>query len=402
MRIERTLLIVVLASAITSVATVGIMQTLPGFRVPGPSSTPQPEQPSNFAPQTNQEKTVTDVVAAASPAVVSIIASKDLPIIERYFESPFPNDPFFNDFGPFFGIPKERQQGTQHRQVAAGTGFIVDASGIILTNRHVVAIEGADFTVILPSGDRLKATVLAQDPVEDLAVLKIDAQGLTVIPLGDSDAIRVGQTAIAIGNALGQFQNTVSVGVVSGLARRITAGEQDTGQSEVIENAIQTDAAINEGNSGGPLLNLKGEAIGINTAIVQGSQNIGFAIPINKAKRALESVKTSGKITYAFLGVRHVLVTQEIKGARGLSVDYGALVTGSEDGKQPGVQPGSPAAQAGIREGDIVLEVNGQKVDAQHSLAQLIQQRKVGETVELKVLSGSEIKNVQATLTERK
>lgn len=400
-RVSGTFVASVLASIATAALTSLIFLSFSPPQQP-PSSSTGGMQGTTQIPLTDHEAAVETVVSKVSPAVVSIVATKDLPVIEQFFVNPFGNDQFFNEFFPFqFRIPQYRQKGTEKQEVSAGTGFIVSEDGTILTNRHVVDIEDADFTVIFSDGSREKAEVLAKDPVEDIAVLRVGRRGLPTVTLGDSDGIKVGQTAIAIGNSLGKFQNTVSVGVISGLARQIAAGDQ-RGASEVIEGAIQTDAAINPGNSGGPLLNLKGEAIGINTAIVVGSQNVGFAIPINKAKKALDDVRGLGKITYPFLGVRYVLVTQEIKEARGLSVDHGALIIGSSDGREPGVQPNSPAQKAGLREGDVILSVNGERVDENHSLAALIQKHRVGETVTLRVLSGSDERDVSVTLAERK
>ena len=219
--------------------------------------------------------------------------------------------------------------------------------------------------------------------------------------MGNSDEIKVGQSVVAIGNALGEFQNTVSVGVVAGLNRTINIPGQNGQRGETIAGAIQTDAAINPGNSGGPLLNLKGEVIGINTAIVVGSQNIGFAIPVNKARRDLNSINSAGKISYPYLGVRYVLVNEDIQKEQNLTVSYGALIlkgTGSQD---PAIMPGSPAESAGLKEGDVILELNGQKVDFDNSLAALVQKRQIGETVTLKVLSDGIEKTINVTLAER-
>ncbi len=242
----------------------------------------------------SEEAAVVEVVKKTSPSVVSIVATRDLNIITRGYNpyQDFCNDPFFREFlGSQCDVPTQPPSSrTERRQVSAGTGFIVSSDGLILTNKHVLAqdVQGADFTVITNDGKEYKATILAKDPVQDIALIKIDAKNLSALKLGDSSNLKIGQTVIAIGNALGEFSNSVSKGVISGLARSIDAS---TGRdsSERLDRVIQTDAAINPGNSGGPLLNLSGEVIGVNTAIATGAQNIGFAIPINSVKNDLKN-----------------------------------------------------------------------------------------------------------------
>jgi S1-C subfamily serine protease len=234
-------------------------------------------------------KTIAEVVKETSPAVVSVIISKYVPILEMEYYNPFgENSPFD------IRIPRLKQKGTELKEVGGGSGFVVSADGLIATNKHVVLDTDAQYTVLTNDGKKYPATVLARDPAQDVALLKIDANNLPITKLGDSDNIEIGQTVIAIGNALGEFRNTVSAGIVSGLMRTITAG--GGGFSEQLDEVIQTDAAINPGNSGGPLLNLYGEVIGVNTAMVSGAENIAFAIPINKVKKDINDVKAKGKI----------------------------------------------------------------------------------------------------------
>ena len=233
----------------------------------------------------------------------------------------------------------------------------------------------------------------------DLALLKIEADNLAYLDFGNSDQVKLGQTVIAIGNALGEFRNTVSVGVISGLSRSIVAGS-GYGQSEQLDNVFQTDAAINPGNSGGPLLNLSGEVIGINVAMASGSENIAFSIPANSVKAAVDSLKTIGKVVRPFLGVRYVLITREIARQNHLTVDYGALVLRGENLTDLAVTPGSPADKAGIVENDIILELDGQKVDTENSLSSLIAKKSVGDTVKLKVLHKGEEKELSVVLAE--
>jgi serine protease Do len=218
-----------------------------------------------------------------------------------------------------------------------------------------------------------------------------------VVKLGDSSKLQIGQTVIAIGNALGEFRNTVSVGVISGLGRTVTAS--GGGTAETLEDIIQTDAAINAGNSGGPLLNLKGEVIGMNTAMASGAENIGFALPINKAKKAIEQVKTQGKIVYPFLGVRYVLITDTIQKDNNLGASYGAWITSGD--KEPAVTPESAAETAGLKEGDIILEFNNEKITADNSLAKMIMNYNPGDKITLKILRKGEEKTIEATLGER-
>ncbi|TSC63939.1 MAG: putative HtrA2 peptidase, partial [Parcubacteria group bacterium Gr01-1014_106] len=250
----------------------------------------------------------------------------------------------------------------------------------------------------LNTGEKIPARVIARDAALDLAIVRVDKKGLPTVPLGDSDALRVGQTAIAIGNALGQFRNTVSVGVISGLGRQVTAGDQATGRTETLDQVIQTDAAINFGNSGGPLLNMRGEAIGINTAIAGGAENIGFALPSNEAARVVDDVRTLGRIARPFLGIRYIAVTPAIAKAHTLPVDFGALVLGDE--AVPAVVPGSPAERAGIRENDVLLEFDGQRIDSDHPLGARIRKKKAGDRVTLRVRSGGQEKTVEVTLAE--
>ncbi len=356
---------------------------------------------SGYTPQTSQEEAIIQAVKKVSPAVVSIIITKDMPVYEEYFENPFKE--FEQFFGPMpeFRIPKYRQKGVERKEIGAGTGFIISKDGLILTNKHVVLDDKAEYTVLLNDGRKFSAKVLAKDPVQDLAVIKIQNQKAVngegkviskpfpTVKLGDSDTLQIGQTVIAIGNALGEFRNTVSVGVVSGLGRRITASGGDF--VETLEDVIQTDAAINKGNSGGPLLNLKGEVIGVNTAMALQAQSIGFAIPINKAKRDIEQIKKTGKIIYPFLGIRYVLIDEEVKTKRNLPVDYGALIVKGDKG-EPAIIPNSAAAKAGLKEGDIILEFNGEKITSKNSLSKIISKYNPSDKVSLKILrDGKEI-----------
>ena len=320
---------------------------------------------------TNEEKAVTSVVSQSINSVVSILSEGEVSIP---------------------GFPSLTQE-----VKGAGSGFIVSSDGMILTNKHVVQYTNLEYTVILQNSEKYKAQVLARDPIQDLAILKIKKTGLKPLTLGDSNNLQIGQTVIAIGNALGEFQNTVSVGVVSGLSRKITAG--GGGTIETLEQVIQTDAAINEGNSGGPLLNLSGQVIGINTAMASGAENIGFAIPINIAKAAIDKFKEKGEITYPFLGVSYLPINEAVQEAYNLPVNYGALIAKSEEG--PAVVPGSGADKAGIKENDIILEMDGRKITEQNTLSKMILNHKAGDKVKLKILRKGKTIEVIAELGER-
>jgi len=290
--------------------------------------------------------------------------------------------------------------GQVYQTEGAGTGFIITSDGLILTNKHVVSDENAKYTVIMKDGKTYDASVQSLDPANDLAVLKIDARNLPVVELGNSDDLQVGQWVVAVGNALGQFQNTVTSGIISAKDRQIQASDSNGSSSESLSGLLQTDTAINSGNSGGPLVNLAGQVIGINTAVASSAQGIGFAIPINSAKSAIESIKKTGKIVRPYLGVRYFEITPAIAKENNLPVDHGALVQRGGSLMDFAVIPGSPADKAGLSENDIILEVNGQTIDQNHSLLAIIQEYNVGETVTLKVLSKGQQKEVKVKLEE--
>jgi serine protease Do len=355
-----------------------------------------------YTPAVPQEKVVVEVAEKASPAVVSIIVSKNVPLTEDNYINPFKEfEEFFGPVPDDFQLPEYRQEETEKREIGGGSGFIVSEDGMILTNKHVILEEEADYAVFTNDGRSFSASVLARDPFKDLAILKIEQdkeidetgepslESFPVLKMGDSDTLKIGQTVVAIGNALGEFRNTVSVGVVSGLGRQITAtgGEFVT----TLKDVIQTDAAINKGNSGGPLLNLRGEVVGINTAIASGAQSIGFSIPINDAKRAVSQVKEKGEIVYAFMGVRYLVVNKEIQEENKLPIDYGAWIQRGDQG-EPAVLPDSAAEKAGIKEGDIILELDGKQVTEKETLSDIILDYDPGDAVDLKVLrAGKEI-----------
>jgi len=367
---------------------------------------PVPPAPPEPPARLTDEERVVKAVETASPAVVSIVVSKDVPVYEQY-NDPSAVNPFFRQFfgDDFsFGQPQVRQKGTEKQDVGAGTGFIADADGYIVTNKHVVADAQASYTVIMKDGEKFDAKVLARDPADDIAVLKIEkAEGkdFPFVPMGDATTLKVGQKTIAIGYALGKFASSVSTGIVSGLGRTIDAGNGFSG-SERLFGVIQTDTAINPGNSGGPLLNLDGKAIGVNVAIVQGSQNIGFALPINDVRTVLESVRKNGRIVRPFLGVRYAMIDEAAQKKNQLPVDHGAIVLRGEAKDDLAVSPGSPADIAGIVENDIILEVDGQKLSVDFPLAVAMSKKSVGETVTLKVLHKGEEKSVDVKLVERK
>lgn len=305
----------------------------------------------------------------------------------------------------FFGFSQPVQQ------QSAGTGIIISSNGLVLTNRHVVPAGTSTVSITLSNGTQLNdVTVVGRTAANDsldIAILKINnAQGQTLTPavIGDSSQVRVGDEVVAIGNALGQFQNTVTDGIISGYGRDISASSGGTNPfsaplsgSESLNDLFQTDAAINEGNSGGPLVNLNGQVIGVNTAIASNSQNIGFAIPINEVKGLIKEVVNTGKFQRPFLGVRFIPLTPDVAKKYRLKVDHGAYIPKST-GSTPSIINGTAAAKAGLKPGDVITKVNNTQVNQTNDLTTLIDQYEPGEIVKLTVVNGSNTKVISVTL----
>lgn len=323
-----------------------------------------------------KENTIVSAVQKANPSVVAITISKEI-VTKSFFTQEI--------------ISKEK------KVVGGGSGFIVSADGYVVTNKHVVSDKQAEYSITLNNGKKYDARVLARDALLDIAILKIDGYNFAYLELGDSDNLELGQSVIAIGNALGEFKNTISTGIISGLSRKVTAGD-GRGMTELLDKVIQTDAAINPGNSGGPLLNLEGKVVGVNVAVVQGASNIGFALPINSVKSIISSVRKTGSIVRPYVGIRYVQVTPELKIKNNLLVDYGILVARGKDATEPAIIPGSPAQKAGILENDIILEINGKKMDEDQNFAYLIREKKIGDRLAMKILSAGVYKTVYVTL----
>jgi len=310
----------------------------------------------------NEESVVIDVVEEVGPSVVTINIEKEQPASSLSIE--------FGPFGFFFPQSQGEQQKIEQN---IGSGFIISKDGLVVTNKHVVEETQATYKIITKDDQSYEVQKIFRDPVNDLAILKIEADNLQPVEMGDSDKLKVGQFVIAIGTALGEFKNTVTTGVVSGLGRGITAGSALEGYTERLDNVIQTDAAINPGNSGGPLLNSSGQVIGINVAIASGGENIGFAIPINIIKEAIDNFNQTGQFDRPFLGIRYQMISQDI--ALMNNVPQGAYIVE--------VVADGPADEAGVKVGDIITQFNGQKVEDE--LNKLISQKKVGDEVQLKL-----------------
>lgn len=319
-----------------------------------------------------ESEAISDVAKKVSPSVVSITVETTTP------------DSFF-----FRGFTQE----------GSGTGIIISSDGLILTNKHVIPTGVQKVTVLAQDGTQYTdVKVIGRDPFNDIAFIKINnVSGLPAATLGDSSQVKVGDKAIAIGNALGQFENTVTAGIISGISRPVVAGSGFS--SESLQNLLQTDAAINPGNSGGPLVNIKGEVIGVNTAIAGGAENIGFAIPINDIKSDIASVKNNNRLVKPYLGVRYISVNSQVQKQFDLPVDYGAyIVEDSTAGNS--IIPDSPADKAGLKAGDIILEIDNTKIDEHSSLVGLVGQHQVGENITLKVQRGDKTIDVTVTLEE--
>ena len=326
-----------------------------------------------------EESVVVDIAEQSSPSVVTVSITA-----ERQTAQPFFTDPF----GLFdFNTPRNKEQIKQD----IGTGFVIDG-GLVVTNKHVVASTDGKYRVITKDDKEFQVSKIYRDPTNDIAILKVDGMSVPSIKLGDSGNLKVGQFVIAIGTALGEFRHTVTTGVISGLGRGIQAGDPFGGNAEQLDNVIQTDAAINPGNSGGPLLNSAGEVIGINVAVAQGSQNIGFALPINSVKEVVDSFQKTGQFERPFLGVRYRMVSQ--KAAILNDVPQGAYV---ED-----VVTESPADKGGILSGDIITKIGGNKIESQDDsgLAKEIAKRKVGDTIDIEVWRDGQTKTLKVTLQQ--
>jgi serine protease Do len=292
---------------------------------------------------------------------------------------------------------------TQSEQQSAGTGVIISSDGVIITNRHVVPAGTEKVSVTLSDGTNLSNVEVigrtSDSDTLDVAFLKIkDKQGKTLIPakLGDSSAVQVGDKVVAIGNALGQFQNTVTSGIISGYGRSLEAGDGSGGSSETLQNLFQTDTAINRGNSGGPLVNTSSEVIGINTAIAGNAENIGFAIPINDVKGLINSVLKEGKLLRPYLGVRYVSLTDDVAYQYNLSVKRGAYLAPSSG--QQVILDNSPASKAGLKEKDVITKVDNVAIDENHSLTSVLGQHSVGDKVTLTIVRDGKEQQLTARL----
>lgn len=321
-----------------------------------------------------EENVITEVVERVSPSVVTVGISQTRRAGDIFD---------FNPFDPF--SPQGR--GTTIEQ-DIGSGFIISGDGLVVTNKHVVSVPNAKYRVITADDKSYDIVKIYRDPDSDLAIVKIDATGLTPIEMGDSDNIKVGQMAIAIGTALGEFRNTVTVGVISGVGRGITAGDPFASSAERLDNVIQTDAAINPGNSGGPLLNSAGQVIGVNTAVSAEGQSIGFALPINTVKEAVNNFNTTGQFNRPFVGVEYRMISRQVAVLN--EIPEGAYVMN--------IVEGSPAERAGIQPDDIITRINGDKVTTANDLARIVGKKKVGDIVSCTVWREGEERTFTVTL----
>jgi serine protease Do len=344
---------------------------------------------------------ITKIIKRVTPAVVSIVISKSLEEIEK--ELPAEMLPLMPFGMPDLEIPPEKIDARGMVQIGGGSGFIVDSAGIILTNKHVISDLSAEYTVVTTDGKKYKAVVAARDPIDDVAILKIDSPGkkLPIAKLGDSANLDLGEEVLASGNTLGLFQNTVSKGIISGLSRSIAAKPDPRQPTQELRGLVQTDAAINPGNSGGPLVNMKGEVIGINAAIVFGAQNVGFAIPINSAKRDLKDLKKYGRVRRPLLGIRYINIDDNLQEKMNLPVNYGALVAGKGP-HYAAIIPGTPAHKAGIQEKDIIIECNNEKLSIQKTVQDFLEEMGVGDILNMKILRNGRSLEVRVKLEERK
>lgn len=329
----------------------------------------------------NEESVVIDVVKRVGPSVITVGAEATSPRKQSMRMGPF---------GIFFGdedLPKDEEQAEDF----IGSGFIVKKEGLVVTNKHVVSNASLKYIIVDSKGNKYNVGNIYRDPLNDVAILKISnppVGGFQAVEFGDSDKLQVGQAAIAIGTALGEFRNTVTTGVISGLGRGISAGSPFQGFVEQLDNVIQTDAAINPGNSGGPLLNAAGQVIGVNTAVASQGQNIGFAIPINVVKRSIDNFNQTGQFNRAFLGVSYVIINRRAAVLNDLP--EGALVREVVDG--------SPAQKAGVTADDIITKIDGEKITDENNLALIINKKKVGQEVTLTVFRDDKTIELEATL----
>lgn len=314
----------------------------------------------------DEENAVIEAVEKSSPSVVAIGLSQRI----------------FNPFDP--------QASRTRQNTTIGTGFVVSEKGVVVTNRHVVADSDTKYSVVTKDGKRLEVQKIYRDPNLDLAIVQVNANDLKPIELGDSGKIKVGQTVIAIGHALGRFNNTVTTGVVSGTGRAVFAGDPFSGETEQLDNLIQTDAAINPGNSGGPLLDSSGRVIGLNVATTEGAQNIGFSIPINSIKSVVDEFLATGKISRPYLGVRYRLVSRDLAILN--EIPQGAYI---QD-----VLEDSPAEKSGIEPGDIITKIDGQSIDSDSKISEIIQKKKIGDKVSVEIWTDGQSKTIIATLQE--
>ena len=354
------------------------------------------------------EQQIVEAVKKVMPSVVSITAAKDWEALQEAarklaplgFPSP---EEMPNMEGPMpEGIPLTDDGKVR---LGGGSGFLVDKTGIILTNRHVVADTEAEYTVVLHDDTTFPLEVVASDPIHDVAILQIKTDRrmlpeLSVAALAEEKPLELGQTVIAIGNALGEFKNSVSTGVISGLSRLISAITDMSGKQERLRGLIQTDAAINPGNSGGPLIDLDGNVIGINVAIVFGAQNIGFAIPIKKAVRDLTDIKDHGRIRRPFLGVRYVLLNKRIADRFQLPVSHGAYIMKEGIPGDRAVIPGSAADKAGLKEGDIIVTCNKKRITEKETLEDILEGMEVGDEIKFGILAGGIKRRITTTHLE--
>lgn len=338
---------------------------------------------------------ITKIARQACPAVITVIVSKDLPKIEDFYSFPYGGKEYMMPM-----MDKDGKGVMEKTQIGGGSGFIISRDGYVMTSNHVVADTSAEYTVIIDPEHKYPVKVLSRNPINDTAVLKIEGKNFPYIGLADSDDIELGEEVVAIGNPLGEFNDTLSAGIVSGLSRYISAYGGVDHHMQNLRGLIQTDAAINPGNSGGPLVNMAGRVIGINTAMIMGAQNIGFAIPINYAKKDLAEVKKFGKLVVPFLGIKYVLLNKEMAKTNKLPVNDGALVVREALGEPPVIK-GSAADKAGMKEFDIILECDNQKITAENPLASLLQKSKIGGETIFKVLREGQEIIMKAVLEEK-